>query len=69
VRTHTKRKTKNSITCAPCDWLDGKHVAFGRVLEDAPPGGLFLLRKCEHVATGPQSRPRIPVVVAECGEM
>ena len=60
---------QHSITCAPCDWLDGKHVAFGRVLDDAPPGGLFLLRKMEHVATGPQNRPRIPVMIAECGEM
>jgi peptidyl-prolyl isomerase H (cyclophilin H) len=72
AKTADRQKTKkpnNSITCAPCDWLDGKHVAFGRVLEDHPPNGLFLLRKIEHVATGPQNRPRIPVLIAECGEM
>jgi len=69
TKTKTKKNTNHSLTCAPCDWLDGKHVAFGRVLDDPPPHGLFLLRKMEHVATGPQSRPRIPVLITECGEM
>jgi peptidyl-prolyl isomerase H (cyclophilin H) len=54
------------ITTAPAPWLDGKHVVFGRVLGD----GLLTVRKVEAVpAGGADNRPRLPVVVAECGEM
>ena len=50
---------------APAPHLDGKHVVFGRVLGD----GLLVVRKIENVATGPANRPKMPVVIAECGEM
>ena len=30
------------LTCAKCDWLDGKHVVFGKVLD---PASLMVLRK------------------------
>ncbi|GAV87615.1 Pro_isomerase domain-containing protein, partial [Cephalotus follicularis] len=53
------------ITCAKCDWLDNKHVVFGRVLGD----GLLVVRKIENVATGPNNRPKMPCIIAECGEM
>ncbi|CAN1813575.1 Peptidyl-prolyl cis-trans isomerase CYP22 [Linum perenne] len=53
------------LTCAKCDWLDNKHVVFGRVLGD----GLLVLRKIENVATGPNNRPKLACVIAECGEM
>ncbi|XP_038891396.1 peptidyl-prolyl cis-trans isomerase CYP22 [Benincasa hispida] len=53
------------ITCAKCDWLDNKHVVFGRVLGD----GLLVVRKIENVATGPNNRPKLACVIAECGEM
>jgi len=53
------------ITTAPAPWLDGKHVVFGRVVGD----GLLTVRKVEAVPTGAENRPRLPVVVAECGEM
>ncbi|KAL8154872.1 peptidyl-prolyl cis-trans isomerase CYP22 [Apium graveolens] len=53
------------ITCAKCDWLDNKHVVFGRVLGD----GLLVVRKIENVATGQQNRPKLACVIAECGEM
>ncbi|KVI00724.1 Cyclophilin-like peptidyl-prolyl cis-trans isomerase domain-containing protein [Cynara cardunculus var. scolymus] len=53
------------ITCAKCDWLDNKHVVFGRVLGD----GLLVVRKIENVATGPNNRPKLPCIIAECGEM
>ncbi|KAH9604356.1 hypothetical protein KSS87_009550 [Heliosperma pusillum] len=53
------------ITCAKCDWLDNKHVVFGRVLGD----GLLVVRKIENVATGPDNRPKLACAIAECGEM
>ncbi|KAL6130116.1 hypothetical protein ACLB2K_068497 [Fragaria x ananassa] len=53
------------ITCAKCDWLDNKHVVFGRVLGD----GLLVVRKIENVATGPNNRPKLACVISECGEM
>ena len=53
------------ITCAKTEWLDNKHVVFGRVIDD----GLLVVRKIEHVATGAQDKPQLPVVVTECGEM
>ena len=52
------------ITCAKCDFLDGKHVVFGKVLD-----GLLVVRKIENVPTGPNNKPKIPVVVSQCGEM
>lgn len=53
------------ITCTATPHLDGKHVVFGRVIED----GLKIVRKIEHVSLDPQKRPRIPVMIAQCGEM
>ncbi|WZZ55553.1 peptidyl-prolyl cis-trans isomerase CYP22-like [Brassica napus] len=53
------------ISCAKCDWLDNKHVVFGRVLGD----GLLVVRKIENVAVGPNNRPKLAVVITECGEM
>nr|CAD7400659.1 unnamed protein product [Timema cristinae] len=45
------------ITCAKCNFLDGKHVVFGRVVD-----GLLVMRKIENVPTGPNNKPKIPVV-------
>ncbi|KAJ7521056.1 hypothetical protein O6H91_19G035900 [Diphasiastrum complanatum] len=53
------------ITCAKCDWLDNKHVVFGRVLGE----GLLVVRKIENVQTGPNNRPKLACLIAECGEM
>ncbi|KAL1920221.1 uncharacterized protein VTP21DRAFT_1367 [Calcarisporiella thermophila] len=52
------------ITCAKCDFLDGKHVVFGKLVD-----GLLTLRKIENVPTGQNYRPKLPVVITECGEM
>ena len=54
------------LTCNKCDWLDSKHVVFGKVL-DGP--SLLTVRKIENVAAGANSRPKLPVVIAECGEL
>ncbi|KAK8776429.1 peptidyl-prolyl cis-trans isomerase H [Amblyomma americanum] len=52
------------ITCARCDFLDGKHVVFGRILD-----GLLVMRKIENVPIGPNNKPKIPVIISQCGEM
>ncbi|KAG8455642.1 hypothetical protein GDO86_001727 [Hymenochirus boettgeri] len=52
------------ITCSKCDWLDGKHVVFGKVID-----GLLVMRKIENVPTGPNNKPKLPVMIAQCGEM
>ncbi|KAI6222520.1 Peptidyl-prolyl cis-trans isomerase [Aphelenchoides besseyi] len=52
------------ITCAKCDFLDGKHVVFGRVID-----GLLTVRKIENVPTGQNGKPKVPVVVEQCGEL
>lgn len=73
------------ITCAKTDFLDGKHVVFvgfiylldrfnalipnSTRLQGRLTDGLLTLRKIENVPTGPNNRPKIPVVIAECGEM
>ncbi|CAG8484569.1 22912_t:CDS:2 [Dentiscutata erythropus] len=46
-----------------CDFLDGKHVVFGKLID-----GLLTLRKIENVSTGPGNRPKLPVVITECGQ-
>ncbi|RCN46943.1 Ras family protein [Ancylostoma caninum] len=48
------------ITCAKTDFLDGKHVVFGRVLD-----GLLTVRKIENVQTGANNKPKIPILVAQ----
>lgn len=53
------------ITCAKCDFLDKKHVVFGKVIDD----GMLIVRKMENVPVGPNNRPKLPVVVSQCGEM
>jgi len=52
------------ITTAKCDFLDGKHVVFGKVID-----GVLTLRKIENVATGANNRPKLVVKITECGEM
>ncbi|XP_073172454.1 peptidyl-prolyl cis-trans isomerase H isoform X2 [Lepidochelys kempii] len=52
------------FTCSKCDWLDGKHVVFGKIVD-----GLLVMRKIENVPTGPNNKPKLPVVISQCGEM
>ncbi|KAG8978020.1 Peptidyl-prolyl cis-trans isomerase H, partial [Tulasnella sp. 427] len=46
------------ITTAACDFLDGKHVVFGKVTD-----GLLTLRKIENVPTGANNRPKLTVKI------
>ena len=48
------------------EWLDGKHVVFGRVMDAE---SMLTVRKIEAVPTAGQNRPRLDVVVTECGEL
>lgn len=53
------------IMTKAADWLDGKQVVFGKVL-DGP--SMLTVRKCEAVPViGDQ--PRIPVRIIQCGEL
>ncbi len=54
------------ITCAPCEWLDNKHVVFGKVADSA---SMLVVRKIENVPTGVNNKPKIPVTITECGEL
>jgi len=53
------------ITCAKCDYLDGKHVVFGKVIGES----LLVVRKIENVPVNPNNRPKVNVVVSQCGEL
>lgn len=53
------------ITCAKTDWLDNKHVVFGRVLGE----GLLVVRKIENVPVAGANKPKLQCVVTESGEM
>ena len=52
------------ISCAAAEWLDGKHVVFGQVID-----GMKVVRTIENVSVGPQNKPKIPCVVSECGQL
>ncbi|XP_065060882.1 peptidyl-prolyl cis-trans isomerase H-like [Rhopilema esculentum] len=52
------------ITCEKCDFLDSKHVVFGKVID-----GLLVMRKIENVPVGANNRPKLAVVISQCGEM
>jgi hypothetical protein len=52
------RTSQFFVTTAKCDFLDGKHVVFGRVID-----GMLTLRKIENVPTGPNNRPKLVVKI------
>eukprot|EP00823_Brevimastigomonas_motovehiculus_P008558 TRINITY_DN7863_c0_g1_i1.p1 TRINITY_DN7863_c0_g1~~TRINITY_DN7863_c0_g1_i1.p1 ORF type:complete len:194 (-),score=24.85 TRINITY_DN7863_c0_g1_i1:125-706(-) len=52
------------ITCNKADWLDSKHTVFGEVID-----GMLTVRKIENVATGVNNKPKLPVVITQCGEL
>jgi len=52
------------ITCGPAEWLDNKHVVFGQVID-----GMKVVRMIENVSVGPNSKPTIPCIISECGQL
>ncbi|MES1918729.1 Peptidyl-prolyl cis-trans isomerase 11 [Bonamia ostreae] len=52
------------ITCDRANWLDNKHVVFGRVVS-----GMLTVRKIENIPVDSSNRPKIDCVIVECGEM
>lgn len=55
------------ITLKSCHWLDGKHVVFGKVLDDGESMGT--VRKCEAVPVRGKGVPRMTLRVVQCGEL
>ena len=53
----------NFSSHAKCDFLDGKHVVFGKIID-----GLLVMRKIEDMPTGPNNRPKLPVVDTSAGK-
>ncbi|CAA9986225.1 peptidyl-prolyl cis-trans isomerase, putative [Plasmodium knowlesi strain H] len=55
------------ITTKKCEWLDGKNVVFGRIIDS---DSLILLKKIENVSVTPYIyKPKIPINIVECGEL
>jgi len=50
------------ITTVKTEWLDGRHVVFGKILE-----GMSIVHKIENAKTGPNDRPASDVLIADSG--
>ncbi|CAG5125497.1 unnamed protein product [Candidula unifasciata] len=50
------------ITVKKTEWLDGRHVVFGKVVK-----GMRVVRKIESVQTDGRDKPKDDVVIADCG--
>ena len=56
------------ITCNKCEWLDGKHVVFGKVVDDGE--SMLTVRKIEAVETNQKTQqPRLKCEITQCGEL
>jgi len=51
------------LTTVKTDWLDGKHVVFGHVME-----GLDILKQMENQGTQ-SGKPKTEVKIADCGQL
>ena len=51
------------ITTVPCPWLNGKHVVFGKVLENYD-----LVKKIESYGTQ-SGQPKAKIIISDCGEL
>ncbi|OII76884.1 peptidyl-prolyl cis-trans cyclophilin-type family protein [Cryptosporidium andersoni] len=55
------------ITCSSCEWLDNKHVVFGQLLGNE---SFATLKKIENATViPPLNRPKIPIVIYQCGQL
>jgi len=52
------------LTFAPCDWLDGKHVGFGQLIQDENKLLALLEKKGSEGGV-----PKAKVVIADCGQL
>ena len=52
------------ITLKNTSWLDGKHVVFGKVIN-----GFDVVKEVENVETDDQDKPKVSVVIEDCGEI
>jgi peptidyl-prolyl cis-trans isomerase B (cyclophilin B) len=50
------------ITTVKTEWLDSRHVVFGKILE-----GMSVVHKIENTKTGPNDRPTSNVVIVDSG--
>lgn len=51
------------ITTSQTDWLDGKHVVFGQVVE-----GMNVVKQLDQLGTK-TGKPSMKAVICDCGEM
>ena len=54
------------LCTVPTEWLDGKHVVFGNVADDA---SMEIVKAIEAVGSAPMGDTSAPVVVKDCGEL
>ena len=54
------------VNTGPAEWLDGKHVVFGKVLDQE---SMLTVRKIENVQCAGESKPKMKVEIAESGEL
>eukprot|EP00667_Euglena_gracilis_P018754 EG_transcript_19946 len=52
------------ITLARQSWMDGKYVAFGRIIE-----GLSVLHRMHAEPTKHNQMPAVPILIEDCGEL
>ena len=51
------------ITTIKCDWLTGKHVVFGKVIE-----GMDVVKQMESYGSS-SGKTKIPITIANCGQL
>lgn len=54
------------VTTVPCEWLDGKHVVFGRVLDTE---SMKVVSMVENIPTKGRDVPVHAVEIVECGQL